>query len=325
MPLTRRRLLAAAALAPLPLVLPRGAGAADAIDLLKVFVPANPGGGWDQTARSIEQAMKGAGLIKAAQLTNVGGAGGTVGLPRFVNQWKGQANSIMVSGQVMVGATVANKSPLTLADVTPVARLTGEFDVIAVRTASPHTSLADIVAALKANPGAVSWAGGSAASIDHMVAGLIAKSAGVDPKKVAYVAYPGGGPAVAAILGGQVTCGVSGWAELSEHIKAGTMRALALSAPARVPGIDVPTLKELGFDIEMMNWRGVFAPPGLAAAEVDRLVALFTAMAKSPAWAEVRRQRGWVDMFQTGPDFAAYIKADTARIAGVLKDLGLAT
>jgi putative tricarboxylic transport membrane protein len=324
MTLSRRRLLAAAALAPLPLALARRTGAAAPLPLLKIFVPANPGGGWDQTARSIEQAMKAAGLIRAAQLTNVGGAGGTVGLPQFVNQWKGQANAVMVSGQVMVGAIVANKPPVSLANVTPVARLTGEFDVVVVPAASPHRTLADVVAALKANPGAVSWAGGSAASIDHMLAGLIAKAAGVDPRKVAYVAYAGGGPAVAAILGGQVTCGVSGWAELAEHIKAGKMRALALSSASRVPGIDVPTLKELGYDIELMNWRGVFAPPGLAPPQVAALVDLFTAMARSKPWADVLAQRGWVDMFQTGDAFAAYIDADAKRVAGVLKDLGLA-
>lgn len=297
---------------------------AQALDSLKFFVPANPGGGWDQTARSMEAALKSAGLIKSAQVTNMGGAGGAVGLPTFVNQWKGQGNALMVAGMVMVGALIANKSPVKMAQTVPIARLTGEFQVVVVPANSPHKTLKDLVAALKADPGKVSWAGGSAGGSDHILAGMIAKAAGVDAKKVAYVAYAGGGPAQAALIGAQVTCGISGWGEFAEQIKAGKMRALAISADKRQAGIDVPTIKEQGLDVELFNWRGVFAPPGISDVQRNALIDLMAKMNASPAWAEQLKAKDWTGIYLAGDAYAKYIESETARIEVILKDLGLA-
>ena len=173
----------------------------------------------------------------------------------------------MVGGMVMVGALVANKSPVSMRDLTPIARLTGEFEVIVVNAASPLKSMTDLITMFKADPGKVSWAGGSAGGSDHILAGMIAKATGVDAKKVSYVAYAGGGPAQAALLGNQVTCGVSGYGEFAEQIKAGKLRALAISADKRQEGIDAPTLKEQGIDVELFNWRGVFGAPGTCARQ----------------------------------------------------------
>ncbi|MBM3487813.1 MAG: tripartite tricarboxylate transporter substrate binding protein [Alphaproteobacteria bacterium] len=322
---SRRRFVGTALAGGALLALPRSSLGADPIATLKVFVPANPGGGWDQTARSMEHALKAAGIVRAVQFSHVGGAGGTVGLPQFINQWKGQDNALMVSGMVMVGAIIANKSPVNLSQVVPIARLTGEYQVVVVPANSPHKSLTDLVAAFKANPGAVSWAGGSAASVDHIVAGMIARTVGVDPRRVAYVGYAGGGPAVAAIIGGQVTCGISGWAEFAEHIKAGKMRALGLSSEKRLAGIDVPTLKEQGIDVELANWRGVFAPHGISAAQQASLTDLITRMARSPGWAEVVKQRDWIDIFLAGAPFAGFVETEMQRVTAILKDLGLAS
>lgn len=297
---------------------------AQAVDTLKLFVPANPGGGWDQTARSMEQALKQASLIKGAQVTNVGGAGGAVGLPQFVNQWKGQGNALMVAGMVMVGALIANKSPVKLSQVTPIARLTGEFQVVVVPAASPLKSLADLVAAFKADPAKVSWAGGSAGGSDHILAGMIAKAAGADPKKVSYVAYSGGGPALAALLGNQVTCGISGFGEFGEQVKAGKLRALAISADKRQPGIDIPTIKEQGLDVELFNWRGVFAPPGVKDADRAAMIDLMTRMNASPAWAEQLKARDWTGIFLAGDAYAKYIEQENIRIEAILKEIGLA-
>ena len=294
------------------------------IDSLKFFVPANPGGGWDQTARSMEQALKQANLIKTAQVTNVGGAGGAVGLPQFVNQWKGQGNALMVAGMVMVGALLTNKSPIKISQTVPVARLTGEFEVIVVPPGSPHKSLKDLVAAFRADPTKVSWAGGSAGGTDHILAGMIAKAAGGDAKKVSYVAYAGGGPAQAALLGNQVTCGVSGWGEFSEQVKAGKLRALAISADKRQPGIDVPTIREQGLDVALYNWRGVFAPPGIKDADRAALIDLMTRMNASPSWQEQLKTREWTDIFLAGDAYGKFIAEENARIEGILKDLGLA-
>lgn len=319
----RSVLMGGAALTLLPMGMPRPARA-QGIDNLKLFVPANPGGGWDQTARSMEQALKKAGMIQGAQVTNVGGAGGAVGLPQFVNQWKGQGNALMIGGMVMVGALIANKAPVKLSQTVPIARLTGEFEVVVVPASSPHKTLKDLVAAFKADPAKVSWAGGSAGGTDHILAGMIAKAAGADPRKVSYVAYSGGGGAQAALLGAQVTCGISGWGEFGEQVKAGKLRALAISADERQPGIDVPTIKEQGLDVELFNWRGVFAPPGIKDAERAALIDLMTRMNDSPAWKEQLKAKDWTGIFLAGDAYGKYIEQETVRIEGILKDLGLA-
>ncbi|MCK6451500.1 MAG: tripartite tricarboxylate transporter substrate binding protein [Alphaproteobacteria bacterium] len=302
-----------------------GDAQAQAIDTLKLFVPANPGGGWDQTARSMEQALKAAGMIKAAQVTNKGGAGGAVGLPEFVNQWKGQPNALMIGGMVMVGALLTNKSPVKLTQTVPIAKLTEEQEVVVVPAASPHKDMKSLVAALKADPGKVSFAGGSAGGTDHILAGLIAKSVGVDAKKVAYVAYAGGGPASAAILGNQVAAGISGWGEFAEQVKAGKMRALAVSGASRIPGVNVPTLKEQGVAVELVNWRGVFAPPGVSDKDKKAMIDLVTKMAATKEWKDILQKRDWAGSLVTGDAYAKYIAAETTRIEAVLKDLGLAS
>jgi putative tricarboxylic transport membrane protein len=154
---------AAAATATPVAFLQTGGAEAQGIALLKVFVPAAPGGGWDQTARTMEQVLRAANLVRGVQITNVGGAGGAVGLPQFVNQWKGQDNALMVAGMVMVGALIANKTPVKLTQTTPIARLTGEYLALVVPAASPLKSGKDFADALKADPTKVPVAGGSAA------------------------------------------------------------------------------------------------------------------------------------------------------------------
>ncbi len=319
----RREFLMSAAALGLVAGMPRLAFA-QAMDQIELFVPAAPGGGWDQTARVMEQVMRAEKLIGSARVTNVGGAGGTIGLPQFVNQYKGEGNALMTGGMVMIGAIIANKSAVDLSAVTPIARLTGEFVTVVVPAESPHQNMQDLVAALKKDPGSVSWAGGSAGGTDHILAGLIAKDQGVDPTQVSYVAFAGGGEAMAALLGNQVTCGVSGWGEFAEQIGAGKLRALAISAPERVDGIDAPTLIEQGINVELLNWRGVFGPPELDAAEKQGLVDIVTKMANSETWKKELATRNWDSLFLAGDAFDAYLKQDIARIRGILEDLGLA-
>jgi putative tricarboxylic transport membrane protein len=197
---------------------------------LKMMIPANPGGGWDQTGRQLAAAMQSAKLVSSVQFDNKGGAGGTIGLAQFVNSSKGDPNAIMIGGMVMVGAIYLENSPVNLSMVTPLARLTGEYEVIVVPASSPHKSMADLVKAFKANPGGVSWGGGSAGGTDHILVGLIAKAAGVDPRKINYVPYKGGGEAIAAIVGGHVTAGVSGVGEFANRSKAGACAPLPYRA-----------------------------------------------------------------------------------------------
>jgi putative tricarboxylic transport membrane protein len=325
--LTRRDLLRGAAVVPATAALPLlsiEAAQAQVVDLLKIFVPAAPGGGWDQTARTIEQVLRATQAVKGVQITNVGGAGGTVGLPQFLNQWKGQGNALMVAGMVMVGSIIANKSPLKLSQATPIARLTGEFLALVVPAPSPFKTAKDFAVALKSDPTKVPVAGGSAGGSDHILMGMIAKALGVPPPKVSYVAFAGGGPATAALLGNQVAAGISGYGEFSEQIKAGKLRVIAISSDKRQPGIEVPTLKEQGIDVELFNWRGVFAPPGVNDTQRKAMIALMEKMTASPQWAEACKTREWTQITLLGDAYKTFLDVETARIEGILKEIGLA-
>ncbi len=288
-----------------------------------IIAPANPGGGWDQTARSLQTVLQQEGISGNVQVQNVPGAGGTIGLAQFASQQKGNPNALIVGGYVMVGAILTNKSPVTLKDVTPIARLTGEFEAIVVPAASEIKTMADLVAALKKDPGAVSWAGGSAGGTDHIAVGLIAKAAGVDPTKINYIAYSGGGEALAAILGSQVTAGISGYGEFEAQVKAGTLRLIAVSSGERLAGIDAPTLKESGLDVVVENWRMVAAAPGLTDEQKAAVSADVEKLAKSAGWQEVLKTKGWQDSYLSGDAFAAQLDKDVAATEGVLKDIGL--
>jgi len=298
---------------------------AQAIEQLQLFVPAAPGGGWDQTARTVELVLKAEKLVGNVQITNVPGAGGAVGLPQFINNWRNRPNAMMVAGMVMVGSLIANKSPVKVNQTVPVARLTGEFLVVVVPESSPIKTGQDFAAALKADPSKVAVAGGSAGGSDHILLGMIGKAVGVPAAKLSYVAYAGGGPAQAALLGSHVAAGISGFGEFAEQIKAGKLRAIAISADKRQPGIDVPTLKEQGIDVELFNWRGLFAPPGTSKDRRDELVKLVESMAKSAKWTEEAGKRDWTTILMTGDAYAKFLDDETVRIEGILKDLGLAS
>lgn len=288
-----------------------------------IMAPAAPGGGWDQTARTMQTALQTEKISSKVQVMNVPGAGGTIGIAQFASQQKGNPNALMVGGYVMVGAILTNKSPVTLKDVTPIARLTGEYEVIVVPASSDIKSIADLTAKLKANPGSVSWGGGSAGGTDHITAGLIAKAAGVDPTKVNYIAFSGGGEALAAILGGQVTAGISSYGEFEGQIKAGTLRLLAISSEKKVEGINAPTLKEGGLDVVIQNWRMVAAAPGLTPEQKKAVTADVEKLAKSKTWQDNLKTKGWIDTYLSGPEFDAQLAKDIAATETILKDIGL--
>ena len=290
---------------------------------LELIAPANPGGGWDQTARAMQAALHQAGLASSVQVQNIAGAGGTVGLAQFVTSKKRRGDAILVAGQTLQGAIITNKSPVSLDDITPLARLVGEYEVIFVPAASPIQSMAELVAKLKSDPGSVSWAGGSIASTDQILAGLIAKSAGIDPAKVNYIAHSGGGEALSAILGGHVTVGIGGYGEYQSIIADGKVRPLAISSDERLPGVDVPTLKEQGIDVSFFNWRGLMAPPGIRDADLKVLADAVARMVESPAWKETVAKRQWTDLYQPAAEFSAFINDDRAKMEAILAELGL--
>jgi putative tricarboxylic transport membrane protein len=290
---------------------------------LKIIAPAGPGGGWDSAARSIQQVLTQTGLAKSVQVVNVTGAGGTVGLAQFVNQAKGDPSQLMVNGITMVGAILTNKSPVTLDQVTPIARLTGDPLVIVVPANSPIKSVKELADAVKADPAKVTWAGGSAGGADHILAALFAKAAGSDPSRVNYIAFSGGGEALAAMLGGRVTAGISGYGEFESQIKAGKLRALAISSGKRLANADVPTLKEQGLDVEVVNWRAIVAGPDITAEQKKSLTETVEKVVESKEWAEILKQRGWEDFYLAGEPFTAFLKEEQVRVGDVLKSVGL--
>ena len=283
------RLILAAGAAALLAAVAAPPPAAAQIQGLEIVVPAAPGGGWDQTGRAMQNALQEAGLASGIQVVNIPGAGGTIGLAQFVSGKEGQGNALMTGGLVMLGAILTNQSPVTLEQVTPIARLTGEYEVIVVPASSEIQTLDDLIAKFKEDPQSVSWGGGSAGGTDHMLVGLIAKAAGVDPSGINYVPFAGGGEALASILGGHVTAGVSGCQEFAGQIETGDLRPLAISSAERLEGVDIPTLKEQGVDVELTNWRAVFAPPGISDEDKQALGDAVGQMVESETWQNTLR------------------------------------
>jgi putative tricarboxylic transport membrane protein len=316
-----RRHFSAAALGAIATAMLPPSASAQGIATLKMLIPANPGGGWDQTGRALAAAMQSAKSVQNVQFDNKGGAAGTIGLAQFVNAAKGDPNTLMMGGMVMVGGIALNKSPVDLTMVTPIARLTTEYEVIVVPANSPHKTIGDLVKAFKAEPGKVSWGGGSAGGTDHILVGLIAKAVGADPSKINYVPFKGGGEAITSIIGGHVAAGVSGLGEFAEQIKAGRMRALAVSSPKALDGI--PSLKEQGIDVELGNWRGIFAAPGITPAQRDALIAAVKAGTESPMWKESLTKFGWDAAYLPGDDYKKYLDEDIKRVTAIIDSLGL--
>jgi putative tricarboxylic transport membrane protein len=290
---------------------------------LKIMAPAAPGGGWDQTARSMQQALVAEKLVKSAQVINVAGAGGSVGLAQFVTGAKGDGNQLMVNGFVMVGALLLNKSPVTLDQVTPIARLTEETQVIVVPASSPIKDSKDLAALVKQDVSKVTWAGGSAGGVDQITAALFAGAIGADASKINYVPFSGGGESLAAILGAKVTAGISGWGEYEGQIKAGKLRAIGVTSAQRLRGVDVPTFKEQGVNLVIANWRSVVAPPGISAEQRKALSDVVEKMAKSATWAEILKQKDWDDAYLSGDAFADFLKSEQTRVKNVLVSIGL--
>jgi putative tricarboxylic transport membrane protein len=271
----------------------------------------------------MQEAVQSLGAVKTVTVENVPGAGGTVGLAQLAGQEAGKDNVLMVNGLVMVGAILTNKSAVTLKNTTPIALLTGEYEVIVVPAASEIKSLADLLARLKADPGAVAWGGGSAGGTDHILAGLIAKAAGGDVSKLNYVPFSGGGEALAAVMGGHVVAGISGYSEWEGQIKSGELRALAISSPQRVGGIDVPTLKEQDVDVELANWRAIVAAPGISDEQKKVLLDTVDAAVKSESWKKTLVAKNWTDLYMSGDQFAKLLADEDVRVTEILKGIGL--
>lgn len=291
---------------------------------ISIIAPANPGGGWDQTARQIQQVLTEVGVLGVpVEVVNRGGAGGTIGLSDLVTRHRDNPHTLMVFGQVMLGAIRTNNSPVSILDTVPLARLLNEYEVIAVPSDAPYQTFEELIDAFRQNPEEISWAGGSAGGIDHVLVGLLAVAAGVDPSRINYIAHAGGGEAAVAVMGSHVTAGVSGFGEWKSYVATGRMRLLAVSSAERIAGDDTPTIREGGLDVAIANWRGIVAPPGIDDEARDWLVAALSRMRDSEAWHEILRANEWEDSFLTGLAFDDFLTEERATAEDVLRSIGL--
>ncbi|ATE58288.1 MULTISPECIES: Bug family tripartite tricarboxylate transporter substrate binding protein [Actinosynnema] len=289
---------------------------------LTVMAPAAPGGGWDLASREFQQALRGESIVNNAQVVNVPGAGGTIGLGQFVEIGP-DPTQLMMTGTVMEGAITVNKSPVNLLDTTPIARLAEDYEVFIVPADSPYRSLTDFIDAWKRDPGARPVGGGGLGGTDHLLAGLAARSAGIAPEQINYIAFAGGGEVLTALLSHTIEVGISGYNDFRDQIEAGTLRALAVSAEEPVPGIDTPTLIEQGVDVALPNWRGLVAPPGITAEQRQELIDIVTEMAGTADWEDALQRNKWVDSLLTGDEFTDFIREDQARVDAIIEELGL--
>jgi putative tricarboxylic transport membrane protein len=290
---------------------------------IKMMIPANPGGGWDGTGRALGKAMLDAKVADTVTYDNKGGAAGALGLAQFVNGSKGDPNAIMVMGAVMLGGIITGKPPVSLSAATPLLRLTSEYNVFVLPANSPYKSMKEVVEQMKKDPGSIKWGGGSRGSTEHIAAAMIAREAGVDASKINYVAFRGGGEATAAILGGNVTIGGSGYSEFAEYINAGKMKALAVTSGARLKGVNVPTLKEQGINVEIGNWRGVYGAPGITPAQRKALTDMLVKALKSKAWAEAMEKNNWTPAVLTGAEFEKFVDDDFASLRATMVKSGM--
>jgi putative tricarboxylic transport membrane protein len=290
---------------------------------LKMMIPANPGGGWDSTGRALGKALQDAGVAASVNYDNKGGAAGAIGLAQFVNASKGDPNSLMVMGAVMLGGIITGKPPVSLSQATPIARLTSEYNVFVLPANSPLKTMKDVIEQLKKDPGSVKWGGGSRGSTEHIAAAMIARDVGVDPSKINYVAFRGGGEATAAILGGNVTVGGSGYSEFAEYINTGKMRAIAVTSDARLKGIAVPTLKEQGINVVIGNWRGVYGAGGITAEQRKALTEMVVKATKSKAWTEALEKNNWTPALMAGPEFETFVDNEFASLRAVMAKSGM--
>lgn len=319
----RRTVIRLSAAAGLALVSAWSAPKAQAeIAGLEILAPANPGSGYDQTSRAMQNVLQESGLASGVQVVNVPGAGGTVGLAQFATSRKRNPSLLMI-GFTLLGNLATNEASVTLDDVDPLALLLREYSVLVVPASSDIASLDDLVERIKADTGAVSWGLGSAGGLDHIIAGLIVKEVGADVSRLNAVNFAGGGEQVAAILGGHVTVAAGGMPEFAAQLESGELRALALSAPERLEGNDIPTLREQGVDVALGTWRGVMGPKSMDEDEKAELGQAIAEMVKTPAWQAVLERNGWIDAFEDADGFGAFLDQQEALVETSLRDLGL--
>lgn len=287
---------------------------------MTIIAPAAAGGGWDGVARELQQAQKANGLVNNVQVVNMPGAGGTIALGN-VSVLEGQPNNLLVGGTGLMAATIQFGSAATLDDVTPLAVVVEEYDVIVVPADSPYETLDDLVEAWKADPKGVPWTGGG--SFDQLVVTDLALSAGIAPLDTTYISSDGGGEAIQALLNGTAQAAAGGYPDNIDQIESGRLRALALVAEESVDGIDIPTAAEQGYDISLTNWRMLAAPAGLEDEQVDGLRELIADSIATPEWKDAIERYRWTERVIMGDELDAFLADEHTRIEQLYEEMGL--
>lgn len=289
---------------------------------LVITVPSNPGGGWDQLGRFLQRSIIQEKLSPVSvEVVNKGGAGGIIALAELVSSFDSNPNKLMVTGFGMTGATIMHNSEFNLQLTTPIARLTGEFQAIGVPYDSPYQTLNDLMQAFKTDPKQIIWGGGSAGGADHLFINLLADKLNVSPKDINYVAYTGGGEATAALMGGQVTAGVSGYSEWGGVVDAKRVRLLGISSATRLVHPDIATFAEIGIDVVFQNWRAIVAAPNITEQQRQYLIDLVTKARNTQTWQDIVKRNNWQDSFLTGDEFTQFIIDDRKQTKYIV-DLG---
>ncbi len=281
---------------------------------LRIVIPANAGGGWDQTGRALGTALLGTGIVDDIEYENKGGKGGTLGLAYYAEKYSNDPNTLLMGGMVMVGAVALQKPAVDMSCIQPVARLTSDYLVVVVAANSPIRSIGDLAERMRANPKEVPIAGGSAGGVDHVFAGVFTRASKSNPEELMYLPFAGGAEVVQAVLGGKAVAGISGYSEFSEQLASGKLRAIGVSSKRSV--FSIPAIREQGLDVDMANWRGVFTGQGVSAARQAEMVEAVKLAAGHESWQKTLKQNHWESSLLSGPSFSSFIDFDmtTSRV-----------
>ncbi|WP_202077347.1 tripartite tricarboxylate transporter substrate binding protein [Caldalkalibacillus salinus] len=292
---------------------------------VEYIAPANPGGGWDTLARTTAQVLETTGLAsQPLPVVNKPGGGGAVGWS-YMAGFEGDPHKLFVTSPPIILVPLNGNSEYDHTDFTPIARLITDYMIVGVKEDSEYETFDDLLEALENNPQDVSIAGGSApGSMDHIAIAGAVNAAGLPAKEINYVPFSGGGEAITSLLGGHVDVVITGVGESTQHIDAGEMRVLAVSAPERLPHLpDTPTISESGFDYTFDLWRGVMAPKDMPDEAVTYYENLFAEMQDTPEWEEARDQLGWTDAYLTSEEFEAFLDEQSALFEDILAEIGM--
>ena len=315
----RSTLLAAALVSTL------GAGTVQAeVDEIHFLIPGGAGGGWDTTARGTGDALKKSGLVDEVSFENLSGGGGGKAIARLIETADQSQDPLMVNSTPIVIRSLTGIFPQSFRDLTPVAATIGDYGAFVVRKDSPYHSFTDLAKKFNDNPRSVKVSGGSArGSMDHLVAAMAFKAAGGEARGLRYVAYDAGGKAMAGLLSGESDVLSTGFSEALALAEAGEVRILVMTGAERNSSApEVPTLKELGYDAEFVNWRGFFGAPGLSDAQVAEFTDTLEKMYDTDEWETIRARNGWSELFKPDAEFVAFLENQEQVIGDLMRELG---